>query len=132
MFSFIKKAKDKILKKKKLEFQVSDEDKNTLFENTNTKLGLYANYFIIFLIFASIFLVALDTIPGFSKKYHNIIFVIDLFISIVFAVEYFYRWKHSSNKTQFPFRILNIFDLLYLHLMNLDVIQIPTFQSNSV
>jgi voltage-gated potassium channel len=64
------------------------------------------------LIFVSIFLVALDTIPGFSKQYHNIIFIIDLFISVVFAIEYFYRWKNSSNKAKFPFRLLNIFDFL--------------------
>jgi len=112
MFSFLKKAKDKIIYKKQIHYQVSDEDKNTLFEKTNTKLGLYANYLIVFLIFVSIFLVALDTIPGFSKQYHNTIFVIDLFISVVFAFEYFYRWKNSSNKLKFPFRMLNIFDFL--------------------
>ena len=113
MFVLFKKAKDKILKKnKKIEFKVSDEDKNTLFEKTNTTLWLWANYLIIFLIFVSIVLVALDTIPGFSKEYHNTIFVLDLFISIVFAIEYFYRWKNSSNKLKFPFRMLNIFDFL--------------------
>jgi voltage-gated potassium channel len=112
MFWFVKKAKNKILAKKTIDYQVSDEDKNTLFEKTNTKLWLYANYLIVFLIFVSIFLVALDTIPWFSKEYHSIIFVVDLFISIVFAIEYFYRWKYSSNKLKFPFRLLNIFDLL--------------------
>ncbi len=113
MFWLFQKAKDKILNKnKKIEFQVSDEDKNTLFEKTNTKLWLWANYLIIFLIFLSVFLVALDTLPWFSKKYHNTIFIIDLFISIVFAIEYFYRWYFSSEKFKFPFRLLNIFDFL--------------------
>ena len=112
MFWFLRKAKEKIINKKQIKYEVSDEDKNTLFEKTNTKLGLYANYLIVFLIFVSIFLVALDTIPGFSKQYHNTIFVIDLFISIVFAIEYFYRWKNSLNKIKFPFRLLNIFDFL--------------------
>ncbi len=97
---------------KKIIYQISDEDKNTLFEKTNTTLGLWANYLIIFLIFLSIFLVILDTIPGFSEKYHNSIFIIDLFISSIFAIEYFYRWKHSDNKIKFPFKLLNIFDFL--------------------
>jgi len=113
MFDFFSKAKDKILNRnKKIVFTVSDEDKNTLFEETNTKLGLYANYLIIFLIFISVILVLLDTVPGLSSKYHNIIFILDFFISIIFAIEYFYRWYNSDNKIKFPFRILNIFDFL--------------------
>ncbi len=113
MFYLLKSSKNKIVNKNiKIKFNVSDEDKNTLFEKTNTSLWLYANYLIIFLIFISIFLVALDTIPGFSKQYHNIIFIIDLFISIVFTFEYFYRFKNSSDKIKFPFRVLNIFDFL--------------------
>jgi len=114
MFSFFKKSKKKknIDSNKKIEFQISDEDQNTLFEKTNTKIWLWANYLIIFLIFVSVVLVALDTVPWFSQKYHNIIFIIDLFISVVFAIEYFYRWYFSSQKLKFPFRLLNIFDFL--------------------
>ena len=112
MFQFFIKTKEKIFNKKQIKYKVSDEDKNTLFEKTNTKMGLYANYLIVFLIIVSIVLVALDTVPGFSKQYHSIIFVLDLFISTVFAGEYFYRLKNSSNKSTFPFRLLNIFDFL--------------------
>ena len=97
---------------KKVEFNISDEDKNTLFEKTNTTLWLWANYLIIFLIFVSVILVWLDTIPWFSQKYHNYIFVLDFFISVVFAIEYFYRWYFSDKKLKFPFKILNIFDFL--------------------
>ncbi len=98
--------------KNKLKYKISDEDKNTLFEKTNTTLWLWANYLIIFLIFVSVVLVALDTIPWFSENFHNYIFILDLFISIVFAIEYFYRWYFSDKKSQFPFKILNIFDFL--------------------
>ncbi len=99
-------------KKSKIIFKVSDEDKNTLFEKTNTILWLWANYIVIFFIILSVILVALDTIPWFSLKYHKIIFILDFIISIVFAVEYFYRWKYSSHKIKFPFKILNILDFL--------------------
>ncbi len=114
MFWFIKKTKEKILPTKNSNwwYVISDEDKNTLFENTNTTLWLWANYLIIILIFVSVVLVWLDTVPWFSSKYHNTIFLLDLFISIVFAIEYFYRWYFSDKKIWFVFRILNIFDFL--------------------
>ncbi len=99
-------------KKSKLKYIVPDEDKNTLFEKTDTSLGLYANYLIIFFILLSIILVWVDTIPWIDEKYKNIIFTLDLIISVVFALEYFYRWFHSDQKKVFPFKILNIFDAL--------------------
>jgi len=114
MFWFIKKRKEKKITKKNNNwlYVISDEDKNTLFENTNTILGLWANYLIIILIFVSVVLVCLDTVPWFSSKYHDDIFILDLFISIVFAIEYFYRWYFSDKKIWFLFRLLNIFDFL--------------------
>ncbi len=113
MFKFFKRNNKSTIPNKIINwYNISDEDNNTLFEKTNTKLGLYANYLIIFLIFVSVLLVWLDTVKWFSQKYHTIIFFIDLFISVVFTIEYFYRWKYSSNKLKFPFRILNIFDFL--------------------
>lgn len=93
-------------------YKVSDEDKNTIFEHTNTKLWLWANYIIIFLILLSVVIVWLDTLPGFDKKYWFEIFITDFIISTVFLFEYLYRWKYSSHKGKFPFRIMNILDLL--------------------
>lgn len=93
-------------------YKISDYDKNTLFERTNTKIWLFANYIIIFLIFLSIIIVFLDSIPWLNKKYLFIFFIIDLAISSIFLLEYTYRWMRSSNKLRFPFKILNIFDLL--------------------
>jgi hypothetical protein len=45
------------------EYQVLDEDKNTLFEKTDTFAGRLANYLLMFFIFLSIVLVFFDTIP---------------------------------------------------------------------
>lgn len=93
-------------------YKISDEDKNTLFERTNTKIWLYANYLIIFFIFLSIIVVFLDSIPSLNEKYLIYFFIIDFIISSIFLIEYFYRWIRSSHKKKFPFKILNIFDLL--------------------
>jgi len=96
----------------RIKYKVSDSDKGTVFEKTDTTVWLFANYAIVFLILLSILLVWLDTIPDFSSKHWFGIFLIDLFISGVFLIEYLYRWKYSSHKWQFPFRLMNILDLL--------------------
>ncbi len=93
-------------------FKVPDEDKNTIFEKTNTIIWLVANFLIIFFILFSIFLAIIDTIPYIKQKYHSIILFFDFIISIVFAIEYFYRWYYSDEKLKFPFRLLNFFDFL--------------------
>lgn len=93
-------------------YKIPDEDKNTLFERTNTKIWLYANYFIIFFIFLSILVVFLDSIPELNENYLVTFFIIDFIISSIFLIEYIYRWLRSWKKMKFPFKILNIFDLL--------------------
>ncbi len=93
-------------------YKIPDEDKNTVFERTDTKIGLIANYTIIFFIFVSIFIVFLSSIPGYNEKYLMYFFIADLIISTTFLIEYFYRWKNSSDKTKFPFKLMNILDLL--------------------
>jgi len=93
-------------------YKISDEDKNTLFERTNTKIGLYANYLIIFFIFLSIIIVFLDSIPSLNEKYSIYFFIIDFIISTIFLIEYVYRWLRASYKKRFPLKLLNIFDLL--------------------
>jgi len=37
-----------------IKYKIHDEDKNTIFEKTNKKKGIYANYFIVSLIIISI------------------------------------------------------------------------------
>ncbi|MDP2090080.1 MAG: ion transporter [Candidatus Gracilibacteria bacterium] len=98
--------------KRKIYYKIPDEDKNTLFEKTDTKLGLIANYTIIFFIFLSVILVGIETLPNINNEQKFIIFIIDLIISIVFLFEYIYRFINSDNKIKFPFRFINIMDLL--------------------
>ena len=48
---------------KEIQFKVSQEDKNTIFEDTDKKIWLYSNIFIIFMILLSIILAFVSTIP---------------------------------------------------------------------
>ncbi len=109
---FFHKIKQKLWIKWKVKYLVKDDDKNTLFEKTDTKIWLWANYIVILFILFSIILVWLDTIPNFSHTYWFQIFIADLIISIFFLVEYIYRWYNSDNKRKFPFTFINILDLL--------------------
>jgi len=102
----------KIFNKNKKDVFVDDTDKNTVFENTNTVLGRYANYGIILLIFISVFLVMFESVDNNWEKYLYYIFYTDLFISGLFWIEYIYRFINSDEKNRFPFRITNILDLL--------------------
>ncbi len=95
-----------------IKYKIPDEDKNTVFEKTNKKKWLYANFFIIWLIVLSVFIAFISTIESIGKNYFYLLFFIDLFISIIFLIEYIYRWHHSSQKKVFPFKIINIFDAL--------------------
>ena len=98
--------------KKKKEVFVDDTDKNTVFEHTNTRLWRYSNYGIILLIIISVFLVMFESVWNNWEKYLYYIFYTDLVISIIFLIEYIYRFINSDEKKNFPFRITNILDLL--------------------
>ncbi len=102
----------KFQSKKNNNFEVFDDDKNTLFEKTNTVYWKLANYFIIFLILFSIFLIVFESIWDYYIIYKTEIFIADFFISSIFLIEYFYRFYHSDEKKIFSFRIMNLLDLL--------------------
>jgi len=94
-----------------IKYKIHDEDKDTIFEKTNKKKWIYANYFLILLIFISIIIAFLSTMWDIYNKYFNILFISDFIISSIFLVEYLYRFKNSDQKSKFPFKILNILDL---------------------
>ncbi len=91
---------------------VDDADKNTLFEHTDTRLWRAANYFIILLILASVFLVMFESMGNYGDFYLREIFLADFLISFFFWIEYIYRFINSDHKKKFPFRLSNVLDLL--------------------
>ncbi len=95
-----------------IKYKISDEDKNTIFEKTDEKIGVLANYIVIFLIILSISIAFFSSVWENYSHYFFFLFTIDLFISFVFAGEFFYRWIHSKKKKKFLFQLLNIFDFL--------------------
>lgn len=112
MYKNIIKILSKKLTKWSPEFETPYEVENTLFEKTDTKLWLIANYTVMFFIILSVIIVWIDTIPDLTKEQKHYIFIIDFIISSVFLIEYIYRLVLSDNRLKFPFKIINIFDLL--------------------
>ncbi len=109
---FFKKEKQEEWRIQEVAFIVDDTDKNTLFEKTDTKTGRIANYWILLLIFISIWMLMFESIEDNWQKYLIQIFILDAIISILFGAEYVYRFLRSDDKKKFPFRIMNIFHLL--------------------
>ncbi len=84
----------------------------TFLDDPNSKLGRIARWVIIFLIFASIGLLIFESIGDNATKYAIWIFVIDGFISTIFAIEYFYRRWYARSKLRFVIQPMNVIDLL--------------------
>lgn len=93
-------------------FIVDDSDKNTLFAKVSSKEWKFANYTILFFIILSIFLIIFESLWNNRSNYFLEIFILDFVISSVFFIEYFYRFKNSAHKWEFPFRVTNVLDLL--------------------
>ena len=99
-------------KKNNFRYKVSVEYKNTLFAKTDTKIWRKANYFIVTLIVISLLVMILSSFPSVSSRYLEEIWMTNFIINSVFFIEYLYRFRSSSHKHRFVFKMVNIFDLL--------------------
>jgi len=85
---------------------------NNILENPHNKLWRKINTFIIILILISIFFLIIESVWENYTKYNKIFFIVDWFVSVIFAIEYFYRLYTSKNKNKFFSSKLNFIDLV--------------------
>ena len=104
--------KEEIKEEKKAKYE-------NILDNPNSKLWKKLNKIIIYLIIFSILIIILETIVlesstwlTIKEAFKNHIFIIDWIISIIFAIEYFYRLAKAKSKINFMKWPLNIIDLL--------------------
>ncbi|MDD2907533.1 MAG: ion transporter [Candidatus Gracilibacteria bacterium] len=92
----------------------NEEHKKTLniLEDTNNKLGVKINMFIIFLILFSVGVIIFESIGNYKVIFAEELYKIDGVISTIFAIEYFYRLFNARDKIKHAFKIMNIIDLL--------------------
>lgn len=69
------------------------------------------NNFVSFCVFLWVGVIIFETLPIFSGLSFEF-FLIDIFISFVFALEYIYRFMRAKKKLDFSINIFNIIDLL--------------------
>jgi voltage-gated potassium channel len=83
-----------------------------ILDDSRNKLWIKINFFIIFLIIVSISAIIFESIWNNNLIYYKELFILDWFISTIFAIEYFYRLMMAKNKLKHSIKIMNIVDLL--------------------
>ena len=101
-----------MLKKIKLTFNYNHEKYENILEDPHNKIWVFSSRFITFLIVLFAFVISFESIWENQFIYYNELFYFDWFISIVFALEYFYRLLRAKNKISFIFNPIRIIDLL--------------------
>tara|TARA_B100000780_G_scaffold260184_1_gene211719 strand:+ start:629 stop:1336 length:708 start_codon:yes stop_codon:yes gene_type:complete len=85
---------------------------NQIIKNQQTKIGLYIDYLIQFLILLSIISFTVETLPGLDQKTIVLLNTFELISVIVFSLEYLIRIYTSDKKLKFIFSFYGIIDLL--------------------
>lgn len=83
----------------------------SIIEKNTTKAGRYFDFFIQFLIILSLIAFTLETLPNLSEEFSYWLYIIEVFIVIVFSIEYLLRIFVSDNKLKFIFSFYGIIDL---------------------
>lgn len=96
---------------KKNAFYDRDKYRNIL-SDPNSKLGQKLNIFVSICVFLGVWVIILESLPAIERTFWYSFFLIDIFISFVFALEYMYRFMRSAKKIDFTVNIFNIIDLL--------------------
>jgi len=81
-------------------------------KNQQTKIGLYIDYLIQFLILLSIISFTVETLPGLDQKTIVLLNTFELVSVIIFSLEYLIRIYTSDKKLKFIFSFYGIIDLL--------------------
>ena len=81
-------------------------------KNPNEKIHDIINFLVNFLTIFFLFILVAESIWDWAEKYSSIFFVIDFFVSSVFALEYFLYFHCSKNKKHFLLSIWRIIDFL--------------------
>jgi len=88
------------------------EKYENILKDPNNEIGQKLNAFIAILVITSVLIIILESVEGIRQEYHIEMFIAEILISLVFAVEYVYRLLRAKNKIFFLKRAVNIIDLL--------------------
>ncbi len=83
-----------------------------ILDDPNSKLGSFLDDFILVLVILFPMVLIFESIGDNEITYQKQIFIFDFFISLVFAIEYIYRFIKTKNWLKFLFTPIRIIDLL--------------------
>lgn len=83
-----------------------------ILDNPNSKIGNFLDWFILSLVLLFPFALIFESLWNNAINYHIPLFVFEAFISIVFALEYIYRFIKARKKISFFINPMRIIDLL--------------------
>lgn len=104
-----------------------DRDKyEHILRDPYSSLGKNVKRLIDFCVILAVVMIIFESVAGIGDRYHLEFLIVDVLISIVFALEYTYRFMRSRKKWKFVFKIFNIIDLLSFLPFFIGLIFIPT------
>lgn len=106
---FLRLLNYKFLKKKKF---YDREKYHNVLSDPKSKLWQKLNNFVSFCVILWVGIIIFETIPEIGNNYHFEFFLLDIWISFVFALEYIYRFLRSPKKFDFSINVFNVIDLL--------------------
>ncbi|NDK09528.1 hypothetical protein GW846_02010 [Candidatus Gracilibacteria bacterium] len=83
-----------------------------IFHDPDSRLGKKLNTFIVICVILSVGVLIIETVQGLPYSWYLNLFFADALVSIIFLLEYLYRFLRSKSKLLFPFKAFNIIDLL--------------------
>ncbi|MCP4524205.1 MAG: hypothetical protein GY828_08355 [Candidatus Gracilibacteria bacterium] len=101
-----------ISKLKNILFAENPVNHSNILENPENKTGVFLNKFIIGLVLLFIIVLIFESLGNNGFLYKSQLLIIEAYISVVFAIEYFYRLWKAENKVHFVFSLGRIIDLL--------------------
>ena len=93
---------------------------HSIIYESDTKAGQTFDILLLVMIFFSVIVVMLDSVPVYHQLYGNIFFVLEWVVTIVFTIEYILRLISISKPFKYIFSFLGLIDLLAI---------IPTYLS---
>lgn len=79
---------------------------------TNTKAGRRFDIWLLWLILASVLVVMLESIPEYGDNYTSIFFMLEIFFTIIFSLEYLVRILVSPKPLKYIFSFWGLVDLM--------------------
>ncbi|NBC57684.1 MAG: ion transporter, partial [Bacteroidetes bacterium] len=88
------------------------EKLRTIVERSDTKAGLYFDFFIQFLILSSLIAFTVETFPDNSPQTQNLLWYFEVFCVVIFSIEYILRIYVADKPLKYIFSFYGIIDLM--------------------